>query len=155
MSEYIKGSDVRKLQKGIKVERPASLLPQTGVLPIFNVLVGRVAITQIVGEVTVITAGLANGTTLEHNPAVAAGTTVPLCIALDTAGDEVGTLYGIEGDPAVALIGINAGGLPAQERNVILPIGTLDWRCLANDTGEVKWTIFYVPIDDGAYVTAA
>jgi len=153
MSEYIKGSDVRKLQKGIKVERPASLLPQTGAFAIFNVLVGRVAVTQIVGEVTVITAGAANGTTLEGNPAV--GTTVPICIALDTAADEVGTLYGIEGDPAVALIGINAGALPAQERDVILPVGTLDWRCLANDTGEVKWTIFYVPIDDGAYVTVA
>jgi len=153
MSEYIKGSDVRKLQKGIKVERPASLLPQTGVLPIFNVLVGRVAVTQIIGEVTVITAGLANGTTLEGSPTV--GTIVPLCVALDTAGDEVGTLYGIEGDPAIALIGINAGALPAQERNVILPVGTLGWRCLANDTGEVKWTIFYVPIDDGAYVTVA
>jgi len=153
MSEFIKLEDVRQLHKGIKVERPASLTPQTGVLPIFNVLVGRVAITQIVGEVTVVLPALANNMTLEHNPAV--GTTVPLCLLLDTTGDEVGCLYGIEGDPAVALIGINAGGLPAQERDVILPIGTLDWRCSASRTGEIKWTIFYVPIDDGAYVTVA
>ena len=88
-------------------------------------------------------------------PAVAAGTTVPLCLALDVTVDELGCLYGIEGDVGVALIGINAGDLPAQERDVILPVGTLDWRCLANNTGEIKWTIFYVPIDDGAYVTVA
>jgi len=154
MSEFVKLEEVRQLHKGIKVERPASLTPQTGVLPIFNVLVGRVAITQIVGEVTVVQGAVGNNTTLEGNP-LAAGTTVPLCLLLDTANDEVGTLYGIEGAVGVALIGINAGALPAQERDVILPVGTLDWRCAANNTGEVRWTIFYVPIDDGAYVTVA
>jgi len=153
MSEFMKLEDVRKLHKGIKVERPASLLPQTGVLPIFNIIGGRVAITQIVGEVTVIMAGGVNNTSLEGNPTV--GTTVPICTVLATTADEVGCLYGVEGDPAVALIGINAGALPAQERDVILPVGVLDWRCSANNTGEVKWTIFYVPIDDGAYVTVA
>ena len=96
---------------------------------------------------------VADTMTIEGNPTV--GTTVPLCTGLSTANDEVGCLYGIEGDPTIALIGINAGALPAQERSVILPVGTLDWRTLANNTGQIKWTLFYVPIDDGAYVTAA
>jgi len=155
MSEFMKLEDVRKLQKGIKVERAASLTPQgaPGVLSLFNVLIGRVAVIQLVGECTVICGAIADSMTIEGNPTV--GTTVPLCTLLSTANDEVGTLYGIEGDPAVALIGINAGALPAQERSVILPVGTLDWRTLANNTGEIKWTLFYVPIDDGAHVTVA
>jgi len=37
----------------------------------------------------------------------------------------------------------------------VLPVGTLDLRLAASSTGEVRWTIFYVPIDDGAYITAA
>ena len=155
MNKLLEGKSARKLIVGIKVERPASLTPQgvPGVLPIFNILVGRVAVTQLVGECTVGMGAIADSMTIEGNPAV--GATVPLCTLLSTANDEVGCLYGIEGDPAVALIGINAGALPAQERNVILPVGTLDWRTLADNTGQIKWTIFYVPIDDGAYVTVA
>jgi len=153
MSEFMKLEDVRKLQKGFKVERAASLTPQTAAFAIFNILVGRVAVIELVGECTVGMGAVADTMTIEGNPAV--GTTVPLCTGLSTANDEVGCLYGIEGDPTIALIGINAGALPAQERSVILPVGTLDWRTLANNTGQIKWTLFYVPIDDGAYVTAA
>ena len=44
MSEFMKLEDVRKLQKGFKVERAASLTPQTAAFAIFNILVGRVAV---------------------------------------------------------------------------------------------------------------
>ena len=153
MSEFMKLEDVRKLHKGIKVERATGALPAGISAPIFNVLVGRVAITQIVGEVTTIIQVQINNTQLIGTPTV--GTAVPICAILNITGDEVGCLYGVEGDPAVALIGIDAGGLPAQERDVVLPVGTLNLSCSATSSGSVKWTIFYVPIDDGAYITAA
>jgi len=155
MDELHRGKALRKTLVGIKVERPSSLLPQgtPGTLPIFNIIGGRVAITQIIGEVTVIIAGGASNTSLNGNPAV--GTTVPICAVLATTVDEVGCLYGITGLNTDALIGINAGALPGQERDVVLSVGTLDWVSSVNNTGEVKWTIFYIPIDDGAYVTPA
>ena len=73
----------------------------------------------------------------------------------DITTDEIGCLYGISGLETDPLIGINAGGLPGQTRDVILPVGTLNLGCSATNTGSVKWTLFYVSIDDGASVEAA
>jgi len=158
MDELHRGKALRKLHYGIKVERPTSLLPQAAdvvanVLPIFNIVGGRVALIQIVGEVTVILAGGACNTSLEGNPTV--GTMVPLCAVLATTADEVGCLYGITGLNTDALIGVNAGALPGQERDVVLQEGVLDWRTSADNTGEIRWTLYYIPIDDGAHVTVA
>jgi len=155
MNRLLEGKSARKLIMGIKVERPASLLPQggPGQFAIFNIIGGRVAITQIIGEVTVIIAGAASNTSLEGTPTV--GTAVPICAVLATTIDEVGCLYGVTGLNTDPLIGINAGALPGQERDVILSVGTLEWVSSVNNTGEVKWTVFYIPVDDGAYMTPA
>ena len=153
MSEFLAGKAVRKLLKGIKVERATALLPQTAAAPIFNIRGGRVAITQIIGEVTTVIQTQANLTNLVGNPTV--GTSVDLCTTLSITAFEVGCLLGITGLNTDALIGIDAGALPGQTRDVILPAGTLDLDCAASNSGAVKWTVFYIPIDDGAWVEAA
>lgn len=153
MSDYIAGKALRKLLLGKKVERATATLPQTTAAAIFNIKGGRVLMTQIVGEVTVVIQTQANNTKLTANPTT--GTSVDICAALSITADEVGCLYGITGLNTDAMIGINAGALPAQTRAVVLPIGTLDLDCAASNTGSVKWTLFYIPIDDGAYVEAA
>lgn len=153
MSEFIAGKQLRKLLKGIKVERASATLPQETSHALFNIVGGRVAIIQIVGEVTVVIQTQANNTKLTATPDT--GTAVDICAVLDITADEVGCLYGITGLDTDALIGINAGALPAQTREVILNTGTLDLDCAASNTGEIKWTLFYVPINDGAYVEAA
>ena len=151
--EFLTGKSLRKLLKGIKVERASATLPASTAAPIFNILGGRVALVQIVGEVTVIIQTQANNTKLTGNPTV--GTAADICAVLSITADEVGCLYGISGLQTDALIGLDAGALPGQTRDVILAPGTLDLDCLATNTGEVKWTLFYIPIDDGAYVEAA
>jgi len=153
MSEFIAGKSLRKLLKGVKVDRPAATLPQTTAHALFTVVGGRVAITQIVGEVTTIIETQANNTKLTATPDT--GTAVDLCTVLSITADEVGCLYGITGLNTDAMIGINAGALPAQVRDVIVNAGTIDLDCAASNTGAVKWTLFYIPIDDGAYVEAA
>ena len=153
MNRLLEGKSARKLIIGIKVERASALLPQSVTVPIFNIIGGRVALTQIIGEVTVVLVGGANASSLDATPAV--GTAVLICAALDITVDQLGCLYGITGFNTDPMIGINAGALPGQERDVILPVGTLDFTCAANNTGEIKWTLFYVPVDDGAYVTPA
>jgi hypothetical protein len=153
MSDYIAGKALRKLLKGKKVDRATATLPQTTAAAIFNIVGGRVIMTQIVGEVTVVIQTQANNTKLTANPTT--GTSVDICAVLSITADEVGTLYGITGLNTDAMIGINAGALPAQTRDVILPVGTLDLDCAASNSGSVKWTMFYIPLDDGAYVTAA
>jgi hypothetical protein len=36
-----------------------------------------------------------------------------------------------------------------------LAIGTLNLSCAASSTGSIKWSVWYVPVDDGATMTAA
>lgn len=149
----VKGEVIRDMLLGKRVDRATATLPQTTASAIFNVVGGRVAITQIIGEVTVAIQNQANNTKLVANPTT--GSDVDICAVLSIANDEVGTLYGISGLNSDAMIGINAGALPGQVRNVIVPVGTIDLNCAASNTGSVKWTIYYIPLDDGAYVTAA
>jgi hypothetical protein len=147
------GAGFRKMQLGIMVERATATLPQTTAEALFNVVGGRVAITQIVGQVTTAIENKANNTKLIANPTT--GTSVDMCAVLNIAADEVGTLYGISGTISDAMIGINAGLVPAQLRDVIVNVGSIDLACAASNTGSVKWVLFYYPIDDGAYVEAA
>lgn len=153
MSEYLAGKAIRKLVYGLKVDRATATLPQTTASAIFNVLTGRVAITGIVGEVTTIIQAQANATKLQANPTT--GTTVDICATLDINGKEAGTLFGVTGTFATAMVGANAGASVMCATPVVIAVGTIDLNCAASNTGSVKWTIFYIPIDDGAYITAA
>jgi len=144
---------VADINLGMRVDRATATLPQTTAAAIFTITGGRVAITQIVGEVTTLIQTQANNTKLTANPTT--GTSVDICANLDISADEAGCLYGISGLNTDALIGINAGALPGQTRPVVVNVGTIDLACAASNTGSVKWSIFYVPVDDGAYITAA
>ena len=152
MSVFLAGKAARKLRFGLKVERASATLPQTAAAPIYNILGGRVAMLAILGEVTVVLGAVGN-MNLESNPTV--GSTSLLSAVLAAGALEAGTLISIDGTLATAMLGVDAGGTAIQSKPVVLPVGTLDLRLAASSTGEVKWTLFYVPIDDGAYVEAA
>lgn len=153
MNELMLGIAARRLRLGIKVEKATADLPQTTQSALFNVVGGRVLITNILGEVTTAIQNQANNTKLVANPTT--GTDVDLCAVLSIANDEVGTLYGITGTFGDAMIGVNAGAVPEMDKGAVVPVGTVDLSCAASNTGKVKWTLTYVPIDDGAYVTSA
>lgn len=138
---------------GIKVDRLTANLPQTTAHALFTISGGRIALVQIVGEVTTAIQTQLDNTKLIGNPT--AGTDVDLCAVLNITAKEVGTLFGITGVLADALLGANAGALSGQDRRVILNAGTLDLSCAASNTGQVKWSIFYHAIDPGALVVAA
>ena len=152
MSEFIAGKALRKLLKGIKVERASATLPQTAAAPIFNILGGRVAMIGILGEVTIVLGAVGN-MSIEANPTV--GTAAALCTVLAAGTLEAGTLISITGDVTNAMLGVNAGGVEMQRHPVVLPVATLDLRLSGSSTGSVRWTLFYIPIDDGASVEAA
>ena len=138
---------------GNKVDRAAAALPQTTAHALFTISGGRVLLTQIVGEVVVAIQNQANNTKLTSNPT--AGTSVDMCAVLSIANDEVGCLYSITGTPADAMIGTNAGLVPGMAKPLVLPAGTIDLDCAASNTGTVKWTAFWVALDDGATLVAA
>ena len=149
---FIDGAGLRKLLKGRKVERPTATLPQTAAAPIFNILGGRVAMLGILGEVTTVLGAVGN-MSLEATPTV--GTLAALSTVLAAGTLQAGTLISITGAVGDAMLGVNAGGVAMQRGPVVLPVGTLNLRLSASSTGSVKWTLFYVPIDDGASVEAA
>jgi hypothetical protein len=152
MSIYNESKTTRTGKYGVPAERASDILPQAGSYPLFNVVNGRVAITQIIGEVTVEIEDLATETKLQFTPTD--GTTVDLCTELDIAADEVGTLYGITGNPTQAMRE-SASVLNPQDSDIIVGEGTIDLNCAEESTGEIKWTIYYIAMDEGAYIETA
>ena len=150
MSDFMDGKAFRKLILGKKVDRAAADLAAAAT-SLFTVHTGRVLMTGFIGTIT--TASGANSCTWAHAPTT--GTAQPIAAALDInpalVGDNV-TITGVAS--AAATYNASATGLPMMDSPVILSVGNLQITPAAAD-GAMSWTMFYVPIDDGAYVTAA
>lgn len=153
MATLIHPEAYRSLLFGIQVDRATAALPQTTAGALFNITGGRVLLTSIVGEVTTAVQNQANNTKLVANPTT--GTSVDICAVLNVAADEAGCLYGITGLFTDALLGANAGATVVPRNPVVLPVGTLDLDCSASNTGSVKWTVTYVPLDNAGAMSAA
>ena len=138
---------------GGRVDRAAATLPQTTQSALFTVSGGLVAILGIIGEVTTVIQTQANNTKIVSNPTT--GTDVDLCAVLNITAKEVGTLFGITGTFATALVGANAGAGVMCSQVVVVPPGTIDLNCAASNTGAVKWSLYYVPLAAGATVVSA
>jgi|WetSurMetagenome_2_1015567.scaffolds.fasta_scaffold25135_4 hypothetical protein len=152
MSIYNESKTARTGRYGVSVDRDSDTLPQVVSYPLFNVVGGRVAITQVIGEVTVEIEDQANDLKLQFTPT--GGTVSDLCTELDITADEVGTLYSITGNPGQAMRE-SASVLNPQATDIIVGEGTIDINCSEESTGEIKWTIYYIAMDDGAYIEAA
>lgn len=134
-----------------RTERATDTLPQTTTEDLFTITGGRILVVQILGEVTTAIQNQANNTKLTLD--VASGTDVDLCAVLNIANDEVGTLYGTTGVFGDAMLG--AGQALQGPRPFICKPGAIELNCAASNTGSVKWTLFWIPLDAGAYVAAA
>ncbi len=133
------------------VGRATDTLPQGTQEAIFTVS-GRVLLTQIAGEVTTQIQAQANDIKLIANPTV--GADVDLCAAVESNGDVVGTLYNITGTLANAMVATTSGAVIAQVAAILVTAGTIDFDCAASSTGNVKWTLHYIPLDAGSTVVA-
>lgn len=142
--------------KGMKTERATATLPQTAAGALFTITGGRILLTEIFGEVMTVIQTQADNTKLTFDP-VDAGATQDLCAVLDITAGAVGTMYSITGTPATALqSGLNF--LPASKtlaKGMILKPGSILLDCAASNTGAVKWTACWVPVDGNARLAAA
>lgn len=138
---------------GARADKAAAALPQTATGTLFTVSGGRVALLGLVGEVVSALGATATNAKILHTPTV--GTAVDLCAVLAIASKEAGTLFGISGVFGDAMVGANAGAGILPTRPVVLPPGALGLNTNANNTGTVKWTAYYLPLDDGATLVAA
>lgn len=141
---------------GQVVERATATLPQSTAAALFTVSTGRVLVTSIIGEVTTVIQTQADATKLTFDP-TDTGATEDLCATLDITADAVGTMYSIVGTPATALQD-SLNFVPSNKmlaQPVILKPGSVLLDCAASNTGSVKWTLAYWPVDTGAAVVAA
>lgn len=151
MSSQISGKAQLRNQYGITVQRVASTLPASTDLTIFNVAGGRVLLTTLVGEVTTVIQAQATATKIRHTSTVGAITS-DLCATVDLTGAVVGTQFGITGSAGTAAA---IGSAVPQTNEVVLTTGALKLNTAATSTGAMRWTITYIPLDDGASITAA
>lgn len=141
------------LRLGVRVDRATATLPQTVAAAIFTVTGGRVLVTMILGEVTVVIQTQANNTKIKSVPT--AGSTVDLCAVKDITALEVGGKLVVPGVAATALTQANAGAIIAETTPVVVAAGSISLDCAASNTGSIKWSVWYCPIDDGAFIVAA
>jgi hypothetical protein len=154
MASSVPGSQLRTLLFGTRIVRAAATLPQTAQAALFTVAGGDVLITGLVGEVTTAIQAQATTVQLIGNPTT--GTDVNWSNATgDINGKELGSTVVL---PAVfggtALVQA-AGGNALPSVPYLARIGTIDLKTVASSTGGMKWYLTYVPLDDGATVTAA
>jgi hypothetical protein len=152
MSVILKGAG----SLGRVVERATAALPQSTAGALFTISTGRVIVTSIIGEVTTVIQTQADATKLTFDP-TDAGATQDLCATTDITADAVGTMYSITGTPATVLQDA-LNFLPPNKmlaQPLILKPGSVLLDCAASNTGSVKWTLAYWPLDTGASVAAA
>ena len=143
------------INMGMKVE--ATTYPVvTGQNAVFNFVGGRVLLHDLLGVVT--TQLEAAALLLHWDADMDVGGDAALSIdSADLTGDVVGTQYLMPAAAGGAMT-VPAGGaflrlFPAL--GWVVSAGALDLHASAGNTGGIKWTLFYTPIDDGAYVVAA
>lgn len=154
MGALIPGKAYRDAMFGIKVDRATAVLPATAYGALFTIAGGRVLITGLIGEFTV--AASATATTVAVTGTPTTGTATTWATATAVTSKEIGaqiTLPAAFGS-AVVVNNAGAGGQLQPVAPYVAAIGTLGITTSATNTGSVKWTVFYVPLDAGASVTA-
>lgn len=153
---YVQNSGgIRTALLGVKVDRATAVLP-AGVLGNIFTITGRVVITGLVGEVTTVLGAGANSLTIGTKPTV--GTGDPACLGSGTTSlltAPVGThIAASPGGNVVADLATQAGvALPSF--GFLADPGSVTITPAATVTGSVKWSLTYIPFDDGATVVAA
>lgn len=150
MASQVPGRALRNNVYGFKVERAAATLPATGTQTIFNVTGGRILLTTLVGES--VTATGATATTITVN---AVGSINAITTALATATDFTSKTAGTEFAFSTLGGAATVGGAFNQNNETVVTPGTIQLVTSATNTGTVKWTLMFIPLDDGATVTAA
>ena len=137
---------VADLVIGLRVDR-AVATHAAATTPYFTV-VGEVMITGLVGKI--VDESTANACSWSVNPT--AGTTTAICGNLDINTPVAGDLLGITGVVATAMT--YGGAVVGIMQPLFVTSGTIDFIAAAA-VGSTSWSLFYVPVSEGAYVEAA
>ncbi len=153
MSVIIQGDEVRAIALGIKVSRATATIAADQDL--FSIDDGRVLLIGFVGEVTTAIGGGSQDFEIDLDPDDG-GTNVALSTILLVDGDVTGTQYSLNttaGGVLVAELDVSYNGILATP--IILKEGDIVLDVTGAEAGSVKWDAIYVPLDDGASLSAS
>jgi hypothetical protein len=143
---------VKTVVPGALVTKAAANLPQTATANLFTVAGGAVLVTGLLGQVTTVLG--ATATTLSLG---VTGNTTAITTATAINGSAVGTLaLPVKGVPPAALVVAGAAFILAPPFIIdpfIVAVANITWTTSASTTGQMKWSLWYVPLDSGATVS--
>lgn len=151
-------SRIADINLGIRVDKASIAIAGISTKSLFNVIGGRVLVRALIGEVTVAIQDQANAAKFRLTPT--SGAVADMCGAGATQNMA---LYGLISCPCtLANTALNVttttgtGCVPGpQNGGVVCAAGVIGLNTAADNTGEMKFSVWYVPIDEGAYVEAA
>jgi len=153
MTAMIQGDQVRSVVFGIRVEKTALAITAISTKSLFLITGGPILITSLVGVVTTAFQAQANAAKLVATPTV--GTVNDLCATVETNGLILGSLIGITGLAADAMVVSTGGGVSNLRNPLIVNTGAIGLNTAASSTGAARWVMTYVPLDLGAVAVAA
>lgn len=151
-------NQVARAAFGWRVDRAAAVVPTVAQSPqsIFTISGGRVLVKLLVGEVTTVLDGTVYTLKVSHTPTVGSATDLSAALTMTSflAGGHVtlGATVGaaLSNDNAAGLI-----GLVAPSPALVLAAGVVTLTGSATQTGAMKWSLHYVPLDAAASVVSA
>lgn len=152
MSSQISGKALLLANYGATVQRTAAVLPATTTATIYTVTGGRVLLLALLGEVTTVMTATATNLNVTLVPTAAGVTSVsPIVADTSVASLAVGAQFAFTALNTAA----TTGGVANQGNETYLVPGLIRITTSATNTGAMKWTLLYIPVDNGASVTAA
>lgn len=146
------GRALRQVGFGTLVSRATATLPQGTNAPIFTISGGRVLITSLFGQVTVVLGAVGN---MKLIATPTTGSAQDMCAVVAAGTLAAGTSLGITGAVGDAMVAQNGVMKGFSYQGVMVDIGTINLSLSASSTGSVKWDLTYVPLDSGASVAVA
>ena len=146
---------IANITQGIRVDTDAVLTSPNNRKVLFNVEGGECVITGLVGVVTTVIGGVACAVTYDSTPD--AGTAVNLSAGVgDINALEEGGHVSLTGTFADNTLIANAGAGQLFLRPFIVAPGTIGIT-MAGDTvtGAIRYSIWYIPAERGAYIEPA
>jgi hypothetical protein len=136
---------------GATVERAAQVIPATGNVTLFTVAGGRVVVTYLIGEVTTVMSATATNAKLTSVSTAIGGAGTDICANTAVTSLAVGNEF----SPTAIGSAAQTGAVVTQNNEIVIPAGIIRLTTDATNTGAMRWTLLYLPLDDGATVTAA
>lgn len=149
----------RFIVPGTLVTKAAQALPATATANLFTVAGGSVLVTGLLGVVTTACGATATTLALGTTPG---GTTASIATATAITSAAVGTSLvatsaaGVASALLVAPVPFLSAVPPMFIAPFVLGAGiatSITWTTSATDTGQIKWYLWYVPLDTSATVS--